>query len=76
MKALIIHIAQSLVNRPEQVIVSEVQGSQTTVLELCVAKEDVGKVIGRQGRTAQAMRTILDAVSSKLKKRAVLEIVE
>ena len=76
MKELITYIAQSLVDRPEDVLVSEVEGNQTTVLELKVAKEDLGKVIGKQGRPAQAMRTILSAVSSKVKKRTVLEIIE
>lgn len=76
MKELINYIAQSLVDKPNEVVVSEVEGNQTTVLELKVAKEDLGKVIGKQGRTAQAMRTILSAVSSKVKKRTVLEIIE
>jgi uncharacterized protein len=76
MKELTTYIAQSLVDRPGEVSVSEVEGNQTTVLELKVAKEDLGKVIGKQGRTAQAMRTILSAVSSKVKKRTVLEIIE
>lgn len=76
MKELIHFIAQSLVDKPEEVSVSEVEGNQTSVLELKVAKEDLGKVIGKQGRTAQAMRTILNAVSSKEKKRTVLEIIE
>ncbi|BBO66521.1 UPF0109 protein [Desulfosarcina alkanivorans] len=76
MKELITLIAKSLVNRPEQVGVAEVPGDHTIVLELTVAKEDLGKVIGKQGRTAMAMRTILSAVSSKMKKRAVLEIIE
>lgn len=76
MKELVTYIAQSLVDKPEQVSVAEVEGNQTTVLELTVAKEDLGKVIGKQGRTAQAMRTILGAVSSKIKKRTVLEIIE
>lgn len=76
MKDLIQYIAQSLVDHPEHVAVSEVEGNQTTVLELKVSKDDLGKVIGKQGRTAQAMRTILSAVSSKLKKRTVLEIIE
>ena len=76
MKELVTYIARSLVDKPEQVSVAEVEGNQTTVLELTVAKEDLGKVIGKQGRTAQAMRTILSAVSSKIKKRPVLEIIE
>jgi predicted RNA-binding protein YlqC (UPF0109 family) len=76
MKELITHIAKSLVDRPDLVSVVEVQGNQTTVLELTVAKGDLGKVIGKQGRTAQAMRTILSSVSSKNKKRTVLEIIE
>ncbi len=76
MKELVTYIARSLVDKPEQVTVAEVEGNQTTVLELTVAKEDLGKVIGKQGRTAQAMRTILSAVSSKVKKRTVLEIIE
>jgi predicted RNA-binding protein YlqC (UPF0109 family) len=64
------------VDHPEQVSVTEVEGDQTTVLELKVAKEDIGKVIGKQGRTARSMRTILNAASAKIKKRTVLEIVE
>lgn len=76
MKDLISYIAQALVDRPEQVSVTEVEGNQTSVLELKVAKEDLGKVIGKQGRTARAMRTILSAASAKLKKRTVLEIIE
>jgi hypothetical protein len=76
MKDLIVHIAQSLVDYPEQVEVNEVEGSQTCVLELRVAKEDLGKVIGKQGRTARAIRTILAAASAKIKKRSVLEIIE
>ena len=76
MKELVTNIARSLVDRPELVSVEEVEGNQTTVLELTVAKEDLGKVIGKQGRTAQAIRTILSAVSSKMKKRTVLEIIE
>ena len=76
MKDLITHIAQALVDYPEQVSVSEVEGNQTSVLELKVAKDDLGKVIGKQGRTARAMRTILSASSAKIKKRAVLEIIE
>ena len=76
MKDLIKYIAQALVDNPEQVSVSEVEGNQTSVLELKVAKEDLGKVIGKQGRTARAMRTILSAASAKIKKRTVLEIIE
>ena len=76
MKDLIGYIAQALVDHPEQVNVTEVEGDQTTVLELKVAKEDIGKVIGKQGRTARSMRTILSAASAKIKKRTVLEIVE
>ena len=76
MKDLIKYIAQSLVDNPDLVAVSEVLGEQTSVIELRVAKEDLGKVIGKQGRTAKAMRTILSAASTKLRKRAVLEINE
>ncbi len=76
MKNLIYYIAQALVDNPEQVTVSEIEGNQTSVLELKVAKEDLGKVIGKQGRTARAMRTILSAASAKVKKRTVLEIIE
>jgi predicted RNA-binding protein YlqC (UPF0109 family) len=76
MKELIKYIAQALVDNPEQVSVEEVEGNQTSVLELKVAKEDLGKVIGKQGRTARAMRTILSAASAKIKKRSVLEIIE
>jgi predicted RNA-binding protein YlqC (UPF0109 family) len=73
---LVKFIAQSLVDNPEQVQVTEIQGEQTSVIELKVAKEDLGKVIGKQGRTARAMRTILSAASTKIRKRAVLEILE
>ena len=76
MKELIKYIAQALVDNPDQVVVDEVEGNQTSVLELKVAKEDLGKVIGKQGRTARAMRTILSAASAKIKKRSVLEIIE
>ena len=76
MKDLINFIAQALVDNPEQVSVSEVKGNQTSVLELKVAKEDLGKVFGKHGRTARAMRTILNAASAKEKKRTVLEIIE
>ncbi len=76
MKDLINYIAQALVDNPEEVSVTEVEGNQTSVLELKVAKEDLGKVIGKQGRTARAMRTILSAASAKIRKRTVLEIIE
>ncbi|MBR9981921.1 MAG: KH domain-containing protein [Desulfatitalea sp.] len=76
MKDLILQIAQALVDHPEQVSVTEIQGNQTSVLELKVAKDDLGKIIGKQGRTARAIRTLLSASSAKLKKRTVLEILE
>ena len=76
MKDLIAYIAKALVDKPEEVIVTEIEGEQTSVIELKVAKEDLGKVIGKQGRTARAMRTILSASSTKLHKRSVLEIIE
>jgi hypothetical protein len=76
MKELIEYIAKALVDDPDQVRVSEVEGERTSVIELSVAKEDLGKVIGKQGRTAKALRTILTAASTKVKKRSVLEILE
>ena len=76
MKNLIEIIAKALVDHPEQVKVTEVEGENTSVIELAVAKEDLGKVIGKQGRTARALRTILTAASAKIKKRAALEIIE
>ncbi len=76
MKELIKYIAQVLVDNPDVVEVTEVIGEQTSVIELRVAKEDMGKVIGKQGRTAKAMRTILSAASTKIRKRTVLEIIE
>ena len=76
LKDLVEFMAKSLVDKPEDVEVNEIVGEQTTVVELKVAKEDLGKVIGKQGRTALSMRTILNAASTKLQKRSVLEIVE
>lgn len=76
MKELISLIAKALVDYPEQVKVTEIVGEQTSVIELRVAKEDLGKVIGKQGRTAKAMRTILGAASAKIRKRHVLELIE
>ena len=69
-------MAKSLVDQPDDVEVNEIVGEQTTVVELKVSKSDLGKVIGKQGRTARSMRTILNAASTKLNKRSVLEIVE
>jgi hypothetical protein len=76
MKDLVAYIAKALVDKPEEVVVTEIEGEQTSVIELKVAKEDLGKVIGKQGRTARAMRTILSAASTKINKRSVLEIIE
>jgi len=76
MKDLIAYIAKALVDKPEEVVVTEIEGQQISVIELKVAKEDLGKVIGKQGRTARAMRTILSGASTKIKKRSVLEIIE
>ena len=76
MKDLVEIIARALVDRPEEVTVTAIEGNQATVLELKVAKEDLGKIIGKQGRTARSLRTILGAASAKERKRIVLEIVE
>jgi len=76
MKDLIIKIAQALVDNPEQLQIAEIEGSQTVVLELRVDKSDMGRIIGKQGRTANAIRTLLNAASGKAGKRYVLEIVE
>jgi len=75
-KELIEYSAKSLVDNPEEVSVTELEGEQTTVIELRVAKEDLGKIIGKQGRTAGAIRTIVGAASTKMKKRSFLEILE
>jgi len=76
MKELIKRIVQALVDNPEQIEISEVEGDQISVLEIRVAKEDIGKVIGKQGRTAKAIRTLLSAASGKAKKRTIMEIIE
>jgi len=76
MKQMIELIAQALVDQPELVSVKEVDGMHSSILELTVAKADIGKVIGKQGRTVGALRTLLSAVSAKAKKRAVLTVVE
>jgi hypothetical protein len=76
LKQMIEDVARALVDNPDEVVVTEVQGEQTTVLELRVAQGDLGKVIGKQGRTARAMRTLLAAAGLKHEIRAVLEILE
>jgi predicted RNA-binding protein YlqC (UPF0109 family) len=76
MKTLIELMARSLVDKPEEVVVAQVDGERTAIFELRVAKSDIGKVIGKQGDTARAMRTIMSAVGTKLKKRCVLEILD
>ena len=76
MRTLVELMAKALVDEPDKVSVEAVEEGETTVLELSVAPGDLGKVIGKQGRTARAMRTILSAASTKVKKRAVLEIIE
>jgi uncharacterized protein len=75
MKEFLTQIVKSLVDNPEEVQINQIEGSQTTVLELRVAKEDMGKIIGKQGRMANAIRTLLNAASGKTRKRHVLEIV-
>lgn len=76
MKQLVEDIAKALVDIPEEVVVSEIAGEQVTVLELRVAASDLGKVIGKQGRTARSIRTILGAAGMKLNRRFTLEILE
>lgn len=76
MKDLILYIAQGLLDQPDKVEVNEIEGDQTTVLELKVASADLGKIIGRQGRTAKALRTVVNAAALKSGKRMILEIVE
>ncbi|MFT6630162.1 MAG: putative RNA-binding protein YlqC (UPF0109 family) [Bacteriovoracaceae bacterium] len=76
LRDLIEYVGKSLVDMPEKVEVREIEGEQTVVIELIVDETDRGKVIGKQGRTAKALRTILNAASTKLKRRSVLEIIE
>jgi uncharacterized protein len=76
MKELITIIARELVDKPEEVVVTEKEGERISVIELRVAKEDFGKVIGKRGRTAEAIRNVLTGASAKLKKRCILEIIE
>ena len=76
LKALVEHIVKKLVDKPEDVVVKEVSGEQATIIELRVAPEDLGKVIGKDGRTARSIRTLVHAAATKERKRAVLEILE
>ena len=76
MKELIERIAQALVDQPDEVSVSEIEGGRTVVFELRVAKSDIGKIIGKRGQNVNAIRTILNAVSGKSRKQVVLELIE
>jgi predicted RNA-binding protein YlqC (UPF0109 family) len=76
MKDLVACIAKAIVDKPEEVVVTEIKGVQSSVIELKVAKEDIGKIIGKHGRTVVAIRTILGAASMKLKKRHILDLLE
>jgi predicted RNA-binding protein YlqC (UPF0109 family) len=76
MKDLVEYIAKALVDKPEEVMVTKIEGQQTYVVELKVAKEDIGKIIGKEGSTARAIRTILNAAATKMNKRSFLEIIE
>jgi predicted RNA-binding protein YlqC (UPF0109 family) len=76
MKELVEIMAKALVDNPDQVEVTEIAGRDTSVIELKAAKEDMGKIIGKKGHHAQAMRLIMNAASAKLRKRVVLEIVD
>ena len=76
MKDLVACIAKAIVDKPEEVVVTEIKGAQSSVIELKVAKEDIGKIIRKHGRTVVAIRTILSAASMKLKKRYILDLLE
>ena len=76
MKELVEYIAKALVDEVEKIEISEITGNQTNIIELKVAKEDIGKVIGRQGKTANAIRTILNCAAAKLSKRYILQIID
>ena len=76
LKTLVEYIAKSLVDHPDLVDVNEIEGEKTTILELRVDEDDLGKIIGKHGRTAKAMRTVINAAATKERKRAVLEILE
>jgi predicted RNA-binding protein YlqC (UPF0109 family) len=76
MRDLIEYIAKNLVEKPDSVVVNEVAGEKTTIIEISVDREDIGRIIGKKGRTARALRTILNAAAMKQNKRAALEILE
>ena len=76
MKDLVLYLAKSLVNHPDEVEVKEIQGETAAILELRVAKDDLGRIIGKQGRTAKSIRTLINAVASRTNRKIVLEIVE
>jgi uncharacterized protein len=76
MKDLVLYLAKSLVNHPDDVEVKEIQGETAAILELRVAKDDLGRIIGKQGRTAKSIRTLLNAVASRMNRKVILEIVE
>ena len=76
MKDLVLYLAKSLVNHPDKVEVKEIQGDTSAIIELRVAKEDLGRIIGKQGRTAKSLRTIINAAASRSNRKIVLEIVE
>ncbi len=76
MKELVAYLAKALVNNPDEVEVSEIQGETAAILELRVAKEDLGRIIGKQGRTAKSIRTLINAAASRTNRKVVLEIIE
>jgi predicted RNA-binding protein YlqC (UPF0109 family) len=76
LRELVLYLARALVEHPDQVVVEEIQEPDAVVYELKVAESDLGRVIGRQGRTAKALRTVLSAASAKMRRRAILEILE
>jgi hypothetical protein len=76
LRELVLYLARALVEHPDEVAVEEIEEADATVFELKVAESDLGRVIGRQGRTAKALRTVLSAASAKMKRRAILEILE
>lgn len=76
LRELVLYLARALVEHPDQVVVDEIEEPDAVVFELKVAESDLGRVIGRQGRTAKALRTVLSAASAKMRRRAILEILE